>query len=257
MIFYFSGTGNSQLAALRIAEQLEDGLVSINRCLKHGEPGSLHSSKPLVFVVPTYSWRIPKAVERWIMEADFTGSQEAYFVLTCGGSVGNAAAYAKRLCEKKGLAYRGLSGIAMPENYLALGPTPTEAECSTIIEQAKPRIDRIAQRIREGAPLLEQPVTFSDKLKSGPVNPLFYSLYVHDKGFTASNDCTSCGACEQRCPLNNIEMANGKPVWKGSCTHCMACIAGCPVEAIEYKSVSQGRHRHYVMDDELCQRNGA
>ena len=34
MVFYFSGTGNSQRAAKQIAEVLGDELVSINACLK-------------------------------------------------------------------------------------------------------------------------------------------------------------------------------------------------------------------------------
>ena len=38
----------------------------------------------------------------------------------------------------------------------------------------------------------------------------------------------------ERCPLNNIRLENGKPVWGKHCTHCMACICDCPKEAIEY-----------------------
>lgn len=39
MIFYFSGTGNSQLAAKQIAAELEDELISINQCMKVGGKG--------------------------------------------------------------------------------------------------------------------------------------------------------------------------------------------------------------------------
>ncbi|MFQ8599464.1 MAG: hypothetical protein ACLSAP_01960 [Oscillospiraceae bacterium] len=39
MVFYFSGTGNSQLAAKQISSELGDELVSINECLKSGEKG--------------------------------------------------------------------------------------------------------------------------------------------------------------------------------------------------------------------------
>ena len=59
MVFYFSGTGNSQLAAVQIAEATGDGLVSVNRLVKLGEPGSFQSERPLVFVAPTCSWRLP------------------------------------------------------------------------------------------------------------------------------------------------------------------------------------------------------
>ena len=257
MIFYFSGTGNSQLAAIQIAEATGDELVSINRLLKFGGPGEFRSERPLVFVVPTYSWRIPRVVKQWIEATEFSGCLGAYFVLTCGGSAGNAAKHARRLCERTGLAFRGLAEAVMPENYLALYPTPNEDECRSIIEAARPRIARLAELTRAGVPFPDEPSSFLGKLKSGPVNPLFYLFSVHDTGFSASGACASCGKCAARCPLNNVEIANGRPVWRGNCTHCMACIAGCPVEAIEYKRSSAGRHRHYVMDDELCWKEGA
>ena len=77
----------------------------------------------------------------------------------------------------------------------------------------------------------------------------FYALFVHDKGFAASEACVSCGKCAQRCPLNNIRISDGKPVWNGNCTHCMACIGGCPTEAIEYKFISKGKRRYYMMEE--------
>lgn len=253
MVLYFSGTGNSQLVALQIAALLGgDEVVSINRSLKSGEGAALHSDRPLVFVAPTYSWRLPRVVGQWIEKTVFQGSRDAYFILTCGGSCGNAAAYAKKLCAKKGLRFCGLAPVVMPENYLALFPTPDGAQCRAIIEDAGPAIAVLAERIRSGEPFDRAPVSLGGKLESGPVNPLFYGLFVHDKGFWVTDGCVSCGKCVQRCPLNNIDLVKGKPVWKGSCTHCMACIGGCPAGAIEYQSKSRGRRRHYIMDDVLC-----
>lgn len=249
MIFYFSGTGNSQLAAKQIATITGDGLVSINQCMKETASQRFHSDTPLIFVAPTYAWRLPRIVERWILNTDFEGSQIAYFVLTCGGNCGNAAAYAKALCEKKKLHFCGLAPLLMPENYLAMFPTPSEAKCQTILEQAKPNIDALAKQIQRGKPFPKVTMTLKDKLQSGPVNLLFYPLVVHDRGFTVSPACISCQKCAQRCPLGNIKMTDGKPTWQGNCTHCMACIAGCPARAIEYKTASKGQHRHFILED--------
>lgn len=257
MVLYFSGTGNSQYAALRLAEMIGEGEpVSINRYLKSGERAVLRSDRPLVFVAPTYSWRMPRIVEQWIVETGFLGAKTAYFVLTCDGGVGNAAAYAERLCAKKGLTFCGLAPVRMPENYLALFPTPSEAECRSIIERADPVLEALAEKIRSEQPFSAPPVSLGGKLESGPVNPLFYKLFVHDRGFRVSERCVSCGKCAQRCPLNNIALLDGRPVWNGNCTHCMACIGGCPTGAIEYGSKSKERHRHYIMEDALCWGDG-
>lgn len=249
MIFYFSGTGNSQRAAIQMGEILGDEVASINKYLKKGEKNTFHSVHPLVFVVPTYSWQMPKVVERWIRETKFEGNSNVYFVLTCGGSVGNAAAYAKKLCEEKGLRFRGLALVAMPNNYVALSNPPDKAECAAILKKAGERTAALSALIKNGEPFPDTPITFKDKLISGPVNGLFYSLFVHDKGFAASDDCIACGKCVKRCPLNNISLVDKKPVWNGNCTHCMACIGGCPMKAIEYKSASKGNRRYYIMED--------
>lgn len=248
MVLYFSGTGNSQYVAVQIGEMIEDHeVVSINQCLKAKKNVTVRSERPLVFVAPVYCWRLPRVVEQWIMKTRFSGSQDAYFILTCGGDCGNAGSYAERLCEKKGLKFHGLAQVVMPENYLAMFPTPSEAECQQIVENAKPCISDLAEQIRSGQKFPCRPVSFKDKVKSGPINPLFYGFIVHDKGFSVSDRCVSCGKCVLRCPLNNIDLENGRPVWKGNCTHCMACIGGCPTEAIEYKNKSQGQHRHDIM----------
>lgn len=249
MIFYFSGTGNSQRTAVQISKILGDEIVSMNKYLKKGEKDTFHSENPLVFVAPTYSWQMPRVVERWIRETKFEGNSNVYFILTCGGSVGNAAAYAKKLCTEKGLSFRGLALVTMPNNYVALSNTPEETECKEILKKSGERTAELAALIKKEEPFPDTPVTFKDKIVSGPVNGLFYTFFVHDKGFAASDACTACGKCVKRCPLNNIRLVDKKPVWNGNCTHCMACIGGCPAEAIEYKSASRGNRRYYIMED--------
>ena len=44
------------------------------------------------------------------MKTAFEGARDIYFVLTCGGSIGNAGAYLKRLSEARGLRFRGCAG---------------------------------------------------------------------------------------------------------------------------------------------------
>ena len=248
MVFYFSGTGNSKYVAEQIANYINDKIISINDLIKNNKESAFKSETPLIIVVPTYAWRIPKVVEQWIRITKFEGNKDIYFVLTCGDSVGNAGFYAKKLCKETGLNFRGLAPIIMPENYLAIFPTPDKYQCQVIIKKSKPYTEILVKLIQKGESFPESKVSLIGKLQSGIINLIFYPLIVKDKGFTVSNDCISCNKCALNCPLNNIELISGKPVWKGNCTHCMACIAYCPTEAIEYKSTSKGRHRHYIME---------
>lgn len=250
MIFYFSGTGNSQLAANQIAAELNDDLVSINVYLKNGENLTFRSERPLVFVAPNYAWRLPEIVEQWIQKNKFTGNKKAYFILTCGSHTGaNAAFYAKKLCAETGLVYHGLAAVRMPKNNLALYGAFGSGECKAIIKQAKPILSSLARQIKQEDYFHETPIPFGGRFLSGLFHILYYRFYIKDKGFRVSDVCISCGKCAKRCPLNNIDMVNGKPVWKGNCTHCMACICGCPAESIEYKFISKGKRRYYIMEE--------
>lgn len=250
MILYFSGTGNSQYVALQLAQRLQNQeIVSINSYMKQEAYITVEDKEPLIFVTPTYSWRIPSIVEEWIMKSTFHNDQAVYFVLTCGGSVGNAGAYAKRLCKQKNLNYCGLASVLMPENYLALFSTPSETKCHEIITQATPQIDKLAKLIQARKHFDEPSITIKDRINSGPLNPLFYRFLVCDRGFSVSKECVSCGNCVKRCPLNNITLNDGLPTWHGTCTHCMACIASCPTKAIEYRHKTKEKYHHDMMKE--------
>ena len=248
MILYFSGTGNSRYAARLIAQETGDRLVCINELIKNGESPSFTSDKPFVFVCPTYAWRIPKVVERFIHRARFNGSGKAYFVLTCGGEIENAAHYAQKTCRETGLGFVGLVSVVMPENYIAMFDVPDKAQAAAIIKKAEPRILEVARFIREEQPLPREKVTLKGRFMSGVVNAAFYPFVVSAKGFYATDDCIGCGKCADVCPLNNVKLTDGRPQWGRDCTHCMACICLCPVEAIEYKNRSQGKPRYHLAD---------
>ena len=132
----------------------------------------------------------------------------------------------------------------MPENYIALFSTPTQEEALDIIEKAESVIDQTAQRIARGESFPQAEISGKDKMNSGIVNDVFYPMFVHAKKFYATDACISCGKCEAVCPLSNIRLENGKPVWGKDCTHCMACICRCPKEAIEYGNHSKGLPRY-------------
>jgi len=250
MIVYFSGTGNSEFVARRVAKIVGDELISLNAAIKSGIPGNFHSEKPWVFVCPVYAWRMPRIVEDFIEKSTFTGSREAYVLMTCGESAGSAGDRAKILLESKGLTFLGFSALKMPENYIALFSAPDPEACREIIEKAKPDMDRLATQIKNRSPLQTKTGGVLTRLLGAMINPLFYRFIISAKGFHATDACTSCRACVDLCPLNNIELRDGKPVWGDHCTHCMACICRCPTEAIQYKKRCEKKRRYFLNQEE-------
>lgn len=250
MVYYYTGTGNSRYVAERISAAIHDDCEDLFKRLQANDVSEIRSDRSLVFVSPTYAWQLPHIVRDWLEKVPITGCKETYFVLTCGGEIGNAGKYLRLLCAKTGLTYKGCAEIVMPENYIAMFDAPDKAQSQEIVQNANPAIDRIAEMISFGAYLKEPPIGLADRMKSSIVNALFYPIFVHAKKFCVSDLCIGCGKCARVCVMNNITLKDGRPVWQDHCTHCMACICGCPEEAIEYSKVSVGKPRYQCPDAE-------
>lgn len=253
MVLYFSGTGNSRYAASLIASMNGDELVHINDILRQRKSDpyvaryAFKSEQPLVFVSPTYCWRLPRVVEQFILDSRFEGSREAYFFLTCGSSTGDAAKHAEELCRQAELRFMGLASVVMPENYIAMFDAPSYDDAQGILRAAVSTIESSARVIGIRKPLSDVNGGGRTASLGSRFNPLFYKLFVSDKKFKASDKCIVCGHCVRVCPMVNITISEElKPQWHGNCTHCMACIASCPQKAIEYGLLTRDKRRYYL-----------
>ena len=245
MILYFSGTGNSKYVAQRIADALGDTLFNMNDRIKARDSSPIETGERIVFVTPTYAWRIPSIVQDWLLKTDLIGAKRAWFVMTCGSEIGNADKYNRELCTEKAISCMGTAQIVMPENFIAMFNAPTVEEARRIVAKAEPFIDRAIAAIRAGHIFSPPRKKLYDRIASSAVNPVFYPLFVKANPFTASDVCIGCGKCEKLCPLNNITLQNARPVWGSNCTQCMACICYCPTRAIEYGKKSVGKPRYH------------
>ena len=245
MIVYFSGTGNSRFAAEFLAKQLNDELLNAGQRMKAGEKDTLHSDRPWVFVAPIYAWRMANVLSEYIRSAQLTGSKDAYFVLTCGGEIGNAGQYAAQLCGEIGLNYKGILQVVMPENYIALFQTPEEPEARQIVKAALPALDAGAEWIRADQDFPPRQAGTLDRLKSGPVTALFYRFFVHDGPFRSTDACVGCGICKSACPGKAISMdgPGGKArIDPRACIHCYCCHELCPQKAVALRQNWLGRY---------------
>jgi len=244
MILFFSGTGNSKYVADYFAKALQDDAVDAGKAMKMNTENVFFADKPYIFVCPIYSWRMPAVFEAFLRGATFSGTKKAYFVMTCGGDMGAAGKYAAKLCREIGLEYCGSLEVVMPDNYILMFSAPKPKEAREIVERAVPTIQKGIQCIQQGENFPEKKCGFFDEVKSGIVNTGFNKYFVNAKGFYATEKCVGCGYCVAACPLNNISLSDGKPVWSEHCTQCMACICGCPKEAIEYGRKTEGKVRY-------------
>lgn len=245
MVLYFSGTGNSRYIAKKAAEYLADDLVDIGLYARKQTGAMLHSDKPWVLVVPAYCSYVPLVVERFLLDSTLEGNRALYLLMTCGGTFSRVGVNHRfdKIVRQKGLTYRGIARLWMPENYITMFAAPPEKVCKAIIENTTKRAQKVFADIANDKNLftLRLPSFFTYT-----VNRNFYRSKVTDKPYWASDRCIGCGKCQALCPLDNIEMKDGKPLWKGNCTQCMACIGACPKAAIEYGNKTKHKRRYYL-----------
>lgn len=221
-------------------------VLSINHFMREGGYPALAEGDRLIVVTPIYAGRIPKVVSAYLSSLPVPKGARTYFIAACAESMGNAGKYAEKLCKTMGTAYAGIAEILMPQGYIAMFDTPKEAERDEILKKAAQKSEQVARAIAEGKPLTEGPGKWS--AMSHILNPIFYAAVVNAKGFHVEGNCTSCGTCANVCPLKNIKLIDGTPVWGKNCTHCMACISHCPSSAIEYGKKTMGKTRYVCPD---------
>lgn len=245
MIVYYSGTGNSKYCAEMIADLTCDELLCATDYIKSGSTAELTSDKPWVFVAPVYVSAPPLIFVDFVRKAVLNGCKKAWFIMTCAGGMGAASAYWEDMCKEKGLEYMGTEQLVMPQNYLVFFTTNEADKNAEIIAAAEHVIEELAGYIKAEKAFDCAPAKKWELISTKLILAPYYKYFIKAKDFQSGDECIGCGKCVNVCPLNNIKLVEGKPVWGDSCTHCMACINYCPKQTIEYGKKSLGKPRYH------------
>ncbi|MBQ9010079.1 MAG: EFR1 family ferrodoxin [Clostridia bacterium] len=247
MVLYFSATGNTKLIAKKLAEHLGDESFDLLQRIKNRDYSSLHSDHPFVICSPVYVSELPSFFSEYLRKVSLTGCREVYGILTDGGYAGIAGAQLGRIIRQKGMNFKGYAEFKLPSNHITNRSHAEieEAEITKRIDASLNKVEDVANEIRRGGFFKNRHIFLLEYLVTVPVAPVLCYVNQTTNGFWTKESCISCGKCARLCPLNIIEIRDGKPVWKEPrCAHCMSCIQNCPVEAIEYKDITEGRRRY-------------
>lgn len=285
MIFYFSGTGNSQYVAEQLAERLGDKLVSIAQCVDEGTyTFNVTRDERVGIVCPTYYFGLPGIVEQFLSRLELKGVQaleerkaiaDASKVpledVLRGTAKEKAKSKASKLPKVTGYVYlvatygmnSGQVGT-FAANHLAARGVELDARFAIKMPENYTPVFDVNDQAKIAGVLAAADVALKDVIKhvkardrgdfikrkapmafSSPYH-LMYGNACATNNFYAYDTCTGCGLCERDCPVHAIELQDGKPRWiKPYCTLCLRCLHHCPEFAIQYGKKTP-KHGQYV-----------
>lgn len=245
-IYYFSGTGNNLSIARKLAGKIEDSeIVSIPLVIDEKSP---ISGEKIGIVCPIYMYNMPLIVADFIKK--IKEAAYIFFVFAGGGEPGNGIKVTKDLFAAQNLKLSSLFNIPMPDNYTPYGGTPKEKQ-DEFFKNADKRIDEIAAIVNAGKEHFDVSNTsfFEANIHPGILYKMGYQrINIMDKNFTADEKCDGCSICQKVCPVNNITLEDGKPLWNNRCQQCYACLQWCPQESIQAGKKTVGVKRYHNPD---------
>lgn len=240
MIYYFSGTGNSQWVAEQLAVRTKDTALFIPHLFKNMQKDIDVGPDEVVGVVfPVYAWAAPEIVIEFLHHVHVDEKAYAYAVCTCGSEVGKTFENLHTV-----FPFKSAYSIAMPDNYIPLFDLDKPELIREKLNVAQQRLPIIAMNVNERSEVIDIAEGVLASIKTSIINPLFVLQYMKGNRFSVEKSCTGCGLCERLCPLGTIHMIDGKPTWSGRCQQCMSCIMHCPVHAIQCGRSTRNRKRY-------------
>ena len=260
LILYFSGTGNTEFIAERIAVSLSDkdceySLYSV----EDFDPAQLKNYDFLIFGFPVYAHDLPKFLKEYVKELTLPKSRGVIIYSTAGRNGGNAARKTAKLFSELKMIPVFTKEFKMPANDGLLAESKNSKKVKKIINTDFTKIEvlnKAAEEIAEKAQAYSERQLTNDDLKLprrkitasfiDPTVQLIFKLlkkWLASK-FRADEKCNLCGYCEEICPADNIVLKNGEVQFLDKCYLCLRCINQCPQEAIQISKLTKGNFRY-------------
>jgi ferredoxin len=245
VIYVFSGTGNTLVLARELARLCGARVVPIAQCTGQG----VRPDAPLVGIVfPTYFSDLPPIVEEFARSLRGLEGSFLFAVATYGGGAGDSFRSLQAALSGNGARLDAWFGIHMQQNAFR---KPWE-KYNAIEKIAFKKAGVIARRVTRRIP----GTAFGGRIKDmllGLLRERFRLAYRRslsalsglpegsppadllrgsDRSYSVTENCDGCGLCARTCPVRNIRMEGGRPVWGGRCEACLACRSWCPHRAI-------------------------
>lgn len=247
-LYYFTGTGNTLLAAREVQRTLSQrGLQCALHRIEKTDPAQVDPARTLGLGFPIAGFTTYPLVWRFIERLPRSPGAPAFAFATMGGMAFAAMGPLGRILAAKGYRLAGATQISMPANLWCKRYDPDKTRKRT--EKGLAHARRFAANLADGKarwrtfPLLGRllhPLLTSKRMWSSAPD---YVRIDREK-------CTKCALCVELCPAGAIEL-NQEVVLNGKCQWCLRCVSYCPEKALYYSKDKYERYKPVAIEEIL------
>ncbi|AKA70552.1 EFR1 family ferrodoxin [Clostridium scatologenes] len=240
IIYYFSGTGNTELVKNMIEKGLSNNeydvtVVKIEDVLKKKLKIEVEKYDLVGIGSQVIGFGVPNIVNDFVKVLPKTKGKKVFIFRTAGGVVPknyNCSKPMIRKLSRKGykVFYERIFSIA--SNWIIKFD---DQIVKKLYEATSKKAEIMCREIISGK---ERRLKIGIGLKAVMEFAIFASsrlIPLTGKDLTISKECVHCGLCIKNCPVENIYEKKGKIKFGLSCNGCMRCVYSCPKVAIKYR----------------------
>jgi len=235
--YYFTGTGNTYRVVRRMARTFQERGVDVRLMrIERGTPVTLRLGSVLGLGFPVAYQSTYTFLWDYFRSLPEGRSAEVFMVDTMAGYSGGIVEPLGRLLLKKGYRLLAAREIQMPLNFWLVETRLYDQD--EMIARGERSAEQYAVDLLEGKARWRL---------SSPVEPLMYGIFRLYEGllYTGWNQrwfkvrhlaerCDGCQRCVRACPVGNIDIREGGPIFLDHCEFCQMCLAVCPHDANQF-----------------------
>jgi ferredoxin len=259
VILYFSGTGNTDYVARYLAHKLVAVPIEVElRSIERQRPEMLDGFDVLAVGFPVYGCESPPFFQAYLARLAPGQGRGAFVFCTKGAMAGNAVRRnLQRLAERgylplggRSVGMPGSDGLALSgkDSWMARSALRKDYDHLKNADRLSEQMAAVLSGLADGKPIeaFHRPLPWSasgvllDRLWA-----FLYRLFADPfrTQFWADEHCQACSLCVQICPVDNVTLRDGHPLFADHCVLCLRCLHNCPREAIQIGKLTVNKFR--------------